>query len=99
MDERPPGAAVSVSQRVDGFELRVGDRRLNERRMVVAVDICEEVAEQCVEGFRWGRDKRCATRVVAAAANPILPSADHPGDPWRSRSLLGVSDRAARPCP
>ena len=37
MDERSPGAAVSVSERVDGFELRVGDGRLNERRMVVAV--------------------------------------------------------------
>ena len=60
MDKRPPGAAVSVSERVDGFELRVGDRRLNERRMVVAVDIGEEVAELCVEGLRWGRDKAAA---------------------------------------
>jgi hypothetical protein len=45
VDEGATGASVSVGERMDGLELRVRDRRLDQRRMIVAVDIFDEVVE------------------------------------------------------
>ncbi len=50
MDERAPGAAVAVGERVDRLELGMGDRRLHESRMVVPVNVREQIVEQRGEG-------------------------------------------------
>ena len=82
MDERAAGAAVAVGERVERLELGVGDRRLNERGMVVAVDIGKEIVEQRVEGVRWRGDERGGAWIVAAAADLFLHRADRAGDRW-----------------
>jgi len=80
VDERPAGASVAVGEGVDRLELRMGDRRLHECGMVVAVDVLEEVVQQGVEGLRWGWDEGCRAGVVAAAADPVLHCADDSAD-------------------
>ena len=62
------------------FELRVCDRRLNERGMFVAVDVGQEVSQQGLERLRWRRDERCRAGVVAAATDPVLHVANHTAD-------------------
>ena len=78
---------VAVGERVDRLELGVSDRRLHEGRMVIAVDVVEEVVEQGVDSVRWRWDEGCGARVVAAAADPVLHCADHTADVRHRRSF------------
>jgi hypothetical protein len=57
VDEGATGASVSVGERMDGLELRVRDRRLDQRRMIVAVDILDEIAQQGFDVVRRRRDE------------------------------------------
>jgi hypothetical protein len=87
MDERAAGAAVAVGEGVDRLELSVSDCCLHESRMVIAVDVVEEVVEQGLERVRWRWDEGCGARVVAAATDPVLHCADHTADVRHRRSF------------
>ena len=64
VDQGASGASVPVGEGVDGLELGVGDRGLNERRVLVSIDVGGEVLEQLGDVLgRWGHE-RCATEVV-----------------------------------
>ncbi len=57
MDQCPPGASVSVPVRVDGLELGVGDRGLDERGVLIVVGIGDEVMEEILDVLGWWRDE------------------------------------------
>nr|WP_290439163.1 hypothetical protein [Jiangella alba] len=51
MDERPPNPPVPVAERVDGLELGVCECGLDQRRMVVAGRVADEVVQEILDLF------------------------------------------------
>src|SRR5438046_3951010 len=73
-------SAVSVVERVDGLELRMCDRSLDEGRKPFVVAKRAQVHEQSLNVlWRWRHEVR-ATRIVVVAADPALGSPDAAGD-------------------
>ncbi len=72
MDEAAPGAAVAVTEGVDGLELGVRDRSLRDGRKVVEVHERDEVIEQARHALGRGRDERGVVWARASPADPVL---------------------------
>ena len=75
-DQQPPDAAVAVEEGVDGLELHVRERRLDEHRQVVAV-----VVQEALQGGHAVGDGRVRRRhedgvAGARAADPVLAAAE-----------------------
>ena len=72
MDQCSAGASVAVGEGVEGLELGMGDGGLDERGVLVVVDVVEEVGQQVREVLvRW-RNERRAARVERAPPDPVL---------------------------
>ncbi|MGB2711936.1 MAG: hypothetical protein WBC33_10500 [Conexibacter sp.] len=99
MDEATSGAAVAVGERMDRLELRMGDRRLQRDRQVVAVKERGEVVEQLVDVLRRRRDEGGAGR---ADADPPIQFCSArttpPSGAWRvsSNSVRWIDSRSSR---
>ena len=65
---------------MDRLELRMGDRRLDDRRQIVTSDEAAEVIEQVRHELGRRRDERRFERVVSIAADPVLALAQDAGD-------------------
>jgi hypothetical protein len=84
VDERSPRPAVAVEERVDRLELRVRQRGLHDRRVVIAVQVGHQIVEQRGHMLRRRRDKRRVAWVVGAATDPVLLLADHTANVGRT---------------
>src|SRR5947208_5617160 len=76
MNQRPSSPAVPIDERVDGFELRVGERRLSNGRQGIPVAERAEIVQKVADVLMGRRDEGRGARVVATAAYPILLSSD-----------------------
>ena len=85
MDEGAADAAVPVRERVDGLELRVGDRGLDDGREVRPVHERDQVVHEALHVLGRGRDEVGAAGVVGVPANPVLALAELAGDLRRGR--------------
>ena len=83
VDETPSDSAVAIRERVNGLELRVGDRGLSDRGDILALDELAEVDEQRAHPLFRRRDKFGSKRRVVAAADPAL----FRSDPSRDRRV------------
>jgi hypothetical protein len=73
VDQAPARPAVTAGERVDGLELGVGNRSLNNSGQGLIVVERAEIREQ-VRHTLWRRgNERCRTWIVLAAANPVPP--------------------------
>ena len=85
VDERTPGAAVAVQERVDRLELRVRERGLSQRRQIVGVQEGAEVLEQRWHRLvRWRNELRDAGRL---SSDPVL-LLPHDTGPFRVVAVL-----------
>jgi hypothetical protein len=72
VDDRAPGAAISVNERVDRLELSVSDRRLRHDGQVVGVGKGAEILDQLCDRLRGRRNVVRRAGVVVAATDPVL---------------------------
>ena len=80
LDEGATCASVAIRKWMDRLELRVRDRRLDERRQGVVVAEGGEIRKQRPDLFRRRWDEVSPTRVVAVATDPVLDSPDAADD-------------------
>src|SRR5262245_37013767 len=85
MDQASSDAPVSIREGMDGLELRVRDRRLDNRRHVVAIHERCQILEQRMDLLRWGRNEVCSERSGQPTADPVLMGSKLAGDPAVSR--------------
>lgn len=76
VDECTSGSTVSIHERVDGFDLRVRDCGLRNRRQRVAVAKRAEIVKQILHLLMRRRDVRSGAGVEATSANPVLLLSD-----------------------
>ncbi len=95
MDQAAADAAVAVAKGVDRLELDMRDRRLRDRRDVVAIHESAEVTQQWLNFLVGGADVFGVGR--GAAPDPARLGADLAGDPvqrWDDRQLtVDLGDR------
>lgn len=93
VDQAAPDAPVAVGEGVDRLELGVGDRCLERRGEVVAVQECDEVGEQIVDFLRgrWDELRGAGSRRCPICSPSIR---DEPTDSWR-RSCRASASRPA----
>ncbi len=87
VDEAASGAAVAVTEGVDGLELGVRDRGLRDGGQVVEVHERDEVVEQARHAIRRWRDERRVAWARASAADPVLLRPHDSGESGFGRAL------------
>jgi hypothetical protein len=80
VNQRAPRPSVAVRKRVNGLELCVGERRLDQGRIVVGVGEFNEVIEQGGNVLRRWRDVLRSARVEIVPADPVLAVPHHASD-------------------
>src|SRR5690349_8312566 len=84
VDQRPPCPPIAIIERMDRFELRVHQRRLDQRRQEIVVHRGVQIIQKARYFLHWRRYViRTAWRVVVPA-DPVLSSPEAPGNlrPW-----------------
>jgi hypothetical protein len=80
MDQRPACPSVAVRKWVDGLELGMGDGGLRKVRVLIVVHVLDQGRDKIMDLVcRWWNEDR-ATRVVGAAAYPVLLFANDPSE-------------------
>ena len=72
VDQGPADPAVPIDERMDRFELRVRERRLDHRRQRVSVAESGQGLQERLYFLGRRRYEGSGTRVVVAAADPVL---------------------------
>jgi len=100
--KRASCAAVAVDERMNRFELRVCDRRLNRRRQCVLVRERAEVHKELRNVFVRRRHESGAERIVRSPADPILLGSDlsavHGEACWGKQPPVYFQDALDRDC-
>jgi hypothetical protein len=78
-DQQPPDAAIAVEERVDGLELRVRHRCVDERRELLVMEERLQVPERFTETMRSWRNERCGRERRVTRADPVLRGAELAG--------------------
>ena len=78
VDESATNTTVAVSEGVDGLELRVSDRSLDNRRGVAPIHERDEVVHEVLDALGWGRDEVGPPRVVGVSPDQFCRSRNTP---------------------
>ncbi len=80
MNQRAPGSAVPIAERVDRLELSVHQGGLDERRKKIAGDRTAEIVQEPGDVLHRRRYEIRAARVVVVATDPVLIGSEPAGD-------------------
>jgi len=72
LHKRAPGSAVPIRERVNGLELGVCDRRLQEPGQSLVVAECAEIVHQPLDFLGWRRNVVRAAGVIVVSPDPVL---------------------------
>ena len=92
MDQRAPNPAIAVREGVDGLELRVDQRSLNQRRMNGPAEIRGQIRHQPGHLARRRRDEVGIERVPVTSPDPVLPLAEALLRMLRQQRSMQVAD-------